>query len=168
MPKKPNKPSRSWIQEAIIKMRQTLNYSQMDLAVAMKQSLITIARWETSREPSDEGLWRLSDFASQHSLDEFSYLFRSAWEQNFGGLRMQNQTHLARVYMIALIDILDSQPEDTAPILRAIFLTYKKLMTTPGAKVPLKSAFDPADLKYRVRELESALLDFERSLKEKR
>lgn len=52
--------------------------TQQELAVALKKAVVTVARWETSREPAAEELGALVRFCMEHGLKDLAEEFLSA------------------------------------------------------------------------------------------
>src|SRR5215471_15892976 len=64
----PKKVEATDAQNAMRDMRRELGFSQQDLAVAMKKSVVAVARWESSRSPNGVALMELAKFARKHQL----------------------------------------------------------------------------------------------------
>jgi transcriptional regulator with XRE-family HTH domain len=69
---------RSPVQQGIIALRRKLGMSQQDLAVAMDKNMMSISRWETSREPRGYSLLQLSHFAHSQQAPEIAQIFEDA------------------------------------------------------------------------------------------
>jgi transcriptional regulator with XRE-family HTH domain len=52
-------------QQAVVDLRRALNLSQQKLATLMGKSIVTVARWETSRPPTGASLYELLLFAER-------------------------------------------------------------------------------------------------------
>jgi transcriptional regulator with XRE-family HTH domain len=68
-------------QQALIDLRQQLNMTQQDLAVAMNTTTTSVARWESSLSPHGRVLDQLARFAASQGLPEWEALFRRAIAQ---------------------------------------------------------------------------------------
>jgi transcriptional regulator with XRE-family HTH domain len=75
------KKGRTPTQDALVSLRQQLNLTQQDLAVAMHTTTTSVARWETSLSPRGRALDQLARFAAHQGLPEWEALFRRAISQ---------------------------------------------------------------------------------------
>jgi transcriptional regulator with XRE-family HTH domain len=75
---RPTNKAKTPTQQALISLRQQLNLTQQDLAVAMNTTTTSVARWETSLSPRGRALDQLARFAAQQGLTEWEALFRRA------------------------------------------------------------------------------------------
>jgi transcriptional regulator with XRE-family HTH domain len=76
--------SRTPIQQALIKLRQQLNLTQQELAVAMRTTTTSVARWESSLSPRGRALDQLARFAAQQGLRDWEGLFtRAIFQEEF-------------------------------------------------------------------------------------
>jgi transcriptional regulator with XRE-family HTH domain len=63
------------VQQAVIDLRAKLELSQQGLADELKITQVTVARWETIREPDEFHLWLLSTYAHQKGFGKLSRRF---------------------------------------------------------------------------------------------
>jgi transcriptional regulator with XRE-family HTH domain len=59
-------------QQAVIDLRRALNLTQQKLANLMGKSMVTVARWESSRPPTGASLYELLLFAHRHGQEEIA------------------------------------------------------------------------------------------------
>jgi DNA-binding transcriptional regulator YiaG len=62
-------------QQAVVDLRRVLNLSQQKLATLMGKSIVTVARWETSRPPTGASLYELLMFAHRRDLKDIARVF---------------------------------------------------------------------------------------------
>jgi DNA-binding transcriptional regulator YiaG len=62
-------------QQAVIDLRRALNLSQQKLATLMGKSIVTVARWETSRPPTGASVYELLMFAHRRGLEDIARVF---------------------------------------------------------------------------------------------
>jgi transcriptional regulator with XRE-family HTH domain len=62
-------------QQAVIDLRQALNLSQQKLATLMGKSIVSVARWETSRAPTGGSLYELLLFAERRGQRDIARVF---------------------------------------------------------------------------------------------
>jgi transcriptional regulator with XRE-family HTH domain len=90
-------------------MRKRLRLTQQQLATAMKVTLPTVGRWETTRSPTGSSLAQLAAFARQAGDEESSKIFQAAVIPNFIFLaidQLEPQT-LARAGEVAIRQLRD-------------------------------------------------------------
>ena len=106
---KTTKPSR--LSVAVSKLRQQLGQTQQQFAQTLKTSITTIARYETSRNPSGQILLELEKLAREHGFAEVHDVFYSAVVDEFGIYRHGLATDLssaASSLQVGLLDLWDS------------------------------------------------------------
>jgi transcriptional regulator with XRE-family HTH domain len=64
------------VQEALIRMRKRLKLTQQGLANAMKVTLPTVGKWESSRSPTGSSLAQLAAFALEAGDEETAQIFQ--------------------------------------------------------------------------------------------
>jgi len=80
MSRRSSKPKTA-VQQAIVDMRRQLGLTQLELAIALDVTPITITRWETSYPPRENGLFKLGTFAHQRGELIWASIFDGALEQ---------------------------------------------------------------------------------------
>ena len=71
-------PKRSLIQDAVLALRHRLGMTQERFAIALHVELVTVARWERSRNPTGISLARLELFAIQSQQPDLAEVFHQA------------------------------------------------------------------------------------------
>jgi transcriptional regulator with XRE-family HTH domain len=92
-------------QDALIRLRRELGMTQQDLAVKLGKAVVTVARWETSRSPSEEALLQLQTLASEAGLHEVAIEFKIALSEQLGTIGIP-MTIEERTFHDALMDIM--------------------------------------------------------------
>jgi hypothetical protein len=72
---------RTAAQNALIDMRKELTLSQQDLAVALRTTVRSVARWETAAFPHGRIVKRLQQFAAKRGLPDHAQLFQRLIQQ---------------------------------------------------------------------------------------
>jgi hypothetical protein len=72
---------RTAAQYAVIDLRKQLSMSQQDLAVALKTTTRSVARWETAAFPHGRIVKRLEQFAAKRGLTDHAAQFRRLYKQ---------------------------------------------------------------------------------------
>lgn len=127
---------RSRAQTAIIELRQALGgWSQQELAVQMGKALVTVARWETSREPSIGALKELQVVAQNAGHADLA--------REFGEIASQRQFYKSAqgkllaaadsVYVDALLNLLHNRH---APSVDLLCREIVDLLITGNANLP--------------------------------
>jgi hypothetical protein len=75
------KKKRTAIQQAIIALRQTRDFTQQDLAQYMKHDLSTVGRWEAMRPPRGLSLVELGKVAYDFGRDDLREIFERELEK---------------------------------------------------------------------------------------
>jgi transcriptional regulator with XRE-family HTH domain len=68
-------------QKGVIDLRQALGLSQQKLAALMGKSIVSIARWETSRPPTGVSLYELLIFAERRGQREIARIFATVIQE---------------------------------------------------------------------------------------
>ena len=68
-------------QQAVIDLRKALGVTQQRLATMMGKSLVTVARWESSRPPTGASLYELLLFAERHGQRSVAYVLSEVIHQ---------------------------------------------------------------------------------------
>ena len=71
-------PKRTAVQDAVLDLRHRLGMTQERFALALHVGLVTVARWERSREPTGISLARLELLAIQFNQQELANIFHAA------------------------------------------------------------------------------------------
>jgi transcriptional regulator with XRE-family HTH domain len=71
-------PKRTAVQDAVLDLRHRLGMTQERFALALHVGLVTVARWERSREPTGISLARLELLAIQLNQQELANIFHTA------------------------------------------------------------------------------------------
>jgi transcriptional regulator with XRE-family HTH domain len=80
MSRAPRKPKTA-VQQAIVDLRRRLGMTQLELAVALEVTPVTIARWETTYPPRENGLSKLAQFADHRGDLIYASIFNGALRQ---------------------------------------------------------------------------------------
>jgi transcriptional regulator with XRE-family HTH domain len=89
---------RTPLQEAVLALRERLHLTQQQLATAMDVTVVTVCRWETTREPSGLSLAQLMMFARSRGEAELGDVFEEAIWKVIGPLsrwRWEDKRQLA-------------------------------------------------------------------------
>jgi transcriptional regulator with XRE-family HTH domain len=78
---RPSAKPKTAVQQAIVDLRRQLGLTQLELALALDVTPITITRWETSYPPRENGLFKLATFAHQRGEIVWASIFNGALEQ---------------------------------------------------------------------------------------
>lgn len=75
---KRTEPKRTAIQAAVVALRHRLGMTQERFAIALHVELVTVARWERSRNAAGISLSRLELLAIQHQQHDLAQVFHRA------------------------------------------------------------------------------------------
>jgi transcriptional regulator with XRE-family HTH domain len=113
------------VQQALIAMRKKFNLTQQQLAKAMKVTLVTVSRWESSRSPTGASLAQLAAFAQQAGDVESAGLFHESAQRGNLNLEEWELQQAAEAPMKALRQIQAAVDRDYSYLLSyALFIEH--------------------------------------------
>ena len=144
---------RTPVQEAIIKLRKALGgISQQELAVRMGKAVVSVARWETARAPSDLALLELRRLALEAGANEAASVFNEALPVELQRIDIPMSVEES-VYCDALLRVLrNRQLEGMAQVCRHIVSAIHS-----GLETLLESGGESKRLQGNINEIRNEL-----------
>ena len=83
------------VKQALIRLRSELEFSQRGLADELNVTQVSVARWETGREPRGLHLFLLGKLARSSGENSLAEIFENALREEFPRLRIWETAHAA-------------------------------------------------------------------------
>ncbi|MEK7993431.1 MAG: helix-turn-helix transcriptional regulator [Planctomycetota bacterium] len=130
---------------AVRQLRRACGQTQREFAATLGVTPVTVARWETTRQPGGQVLVKLKNLASERGLGELEDVFFSAGLNEFAGYRLGLSTTLQHEAMqcieMAIQMATDASiPPQFAPKVQAMLEVLQDIWDHAGLLNPIHAS----------------------------